>query len=74
MDNNTYYTCKCIYFDTGYSACQICAQWVKDTSNVEPKVGPVIFAKRWVGNLDNNNNQKNSWLVINVVVEILSSF
>ena len=57
MENNTYYTCKCIYFDIGYITCKICAQWVKDTSKVDPKVEPV-FAKRWTCNLDNNKNQK----------------
>ena len=45
MDNNAYYICKCIYFGTGYITCKICAQWVKNTSKVEPIVEPVIFVK-----------------------------
>ena len=58
MDNNFYYTCKCIYFDTGYILCKICAQWVENTATAEPKDEPVIIAKRWCRNSYYNKNQK----------------
>ena len=46
MDNNTYYTCKCIYFDTGYIPGKVCAQWAENIAT-KPKDELVIIAKRW---------------------------
>ena len=58
MDSNTYYTCKCVYFDNGYITCKICSTWADNTENAEPKVKPVIFAKRWARNHDFNQKSK----------------
>ena len=61
-DSNTYYTCKCIYFDGGFITCKICSQWVNDTNSAEPKVEskvePVTFAKRWTRNHGFNQKSK----------------
>ena len=64
MDNNIYYTCKCIYFDGGFITCKICATWVENTTNAEPKVEPVIFARRWCRNRDFKKKKKTSLLLI----------
>ena len=58
MDNNTYYTCKCIYFDGGFIMCEICSQWVDNTWECKPKLEPVIFAKRWARNHEFNQKSK----------------
>ena len=55
MDKNTYYSCECVYFDKGYITCKICSQWSENTSTAEPKVKPVIFARRWLRLLGYNN-------------------
>ena len=34
MDDNTYYTCKCIYLEDGYILCDICQKMV-DKSQTE---------------------------------------
>ena len=57
MDNNTYHICKCIYLNIGYISCKICAQWVNNTVNDEPKVEPIIFGKRWSRSNDFNKIQ-----------------
>ena len=57
-ENNTFYNCKCVYFDGGYIACKICAQWVQNTTNAEPKFEPVIIAKIWIREGYYNKNQK----------------
>ena len=46
MDSNTYYTCKCIYFDDCFLTCESCQTWVDNAW----KSKPVIFAKRWTRN------------------------
>ena len=43
MDNNTYYTCECVYFDTEYILCKICDTWVNAASTAEP----MFCCKRW---------------------------
>jgi len=45
-DNNTYYTCKCIYFDGGFITCRICSEWVYNTSDNTVKPKSVIFVRR----------------------------
>ena len=55
MDSNTYYTCKCIYFDGGFIMCEICSQWVDNTNSAKP----VIFAKRWIRNHGFSQKTKN---------------
>ena len=39
MDHNSYYTCKCVYFDS--------ATWANNTATAKPKNEPVIITKRW---------------------------
>ena len=58
MDNNTYYSCECVYFDKGYITCKICSQWSENTSTTEPKVKPVIFDRRWLRLHGYNNKSK----------------
>ena len=63
MDTNTYYTCKCIYFDGCFLTCKICQTWVNNTENAEPKLDPVIFAKRWTRNHEFNQKSKKIFFI-----------
>ena len=58
MDTNTYYTCKCVYFDGGFITCKICQKWINESRESKPKVEPVIFAKRWTRNHGFNQKSK----------------
>ncbi len=61
MDTNTYYTCKCIYFDTGFITCDVCSKLVIDKHENEPRLEPIIYAKRW--SRFTNSNQKSKKIV-----------
>ena len=63
MDSNTYYTCKCIYFECGFIMCEICSQWVNNTNSAEPKLEPVIIAKRWTRKHDFNYKVKKQLII-----------
>ena len=41
MKNNTYYTCECACFDSGYILCKTCTTWL----NVGSK--SILFGRRW---------------------------
>ena len=56
MDSNTYYTCKCIYFDGGFITCRICSEWVYNTCDNNVKPEPVRVARRWSKARENNRN------------------
>ena len=58
MDSDTHYSCECVYFDKGYIACKICSPWCENTAKVDPKVVPIIFAKRWARNRDFKKSKK----------------
>jgi len=63
-DNNTYYTCKCIYFDNGYITCEICSTWIDKAKSAELVVEPIIFAKRWARIHEFNQKSKKYFLLI----------
>jgi len=49
IDNNCYYTCKCVYLNNDFIPCQMCYNWMKTTEE-EPK----LKVKRWMKTTTNN--------------------
>ena len=73
-NNNTYYSCECVYFEVGFISCKICSQWIQNTFTAETKLEPVNHAKRWCQmNRDYSQNSKNMFSINNIVSTDLTS-